>query len=427
MQSGSPSVVGIVGLAGAVSQTGGLALLVVLFLSLREHAKRTSFFPRWKSAWIAALVALVAVTLRYSPLPSLRGIAFWSLSEADPQVRILYVTYQAAKVLFLALVVTGAHTLVRGWVGLPSTRRLVVASLALGTASVAFTPTLNGVLFLQACLAVPSFLYAAYLLVTLPRARRSWGSVSLSIALAAHVALWTAYGFGFAYSVWVDPVETHNPLHLLLTYNSFVDLFAGMLLGFSMVNLLMEDAARVIAAAHGELGAAHDQLRRQALFDAMTGALNRRAFGEGVGLERVRASFGTVAMIDVDNLKPVNDTHGHAVGDALLRHLVDALIGGLRTTDKVYRWGGDEFLVLMPTASEGNALERISVLVRGIPPLQEGSLSVPLRASIGVAPYSSAERLLDAVARADRAMYEAKARQRERRQIAGIPLVAEAS
>ena len=137
----------------------------------------------------------------------------------------------------------------------------------------------------------------------------------------------------------------------MVRYNPYFDLMGHLALGYGMVVLVMEDAKREVDNAHGELAVAHDQLRRASLYDSVTGSMNRRAFQEGLGLEAARATFGAVMMLDTDNLKAVNDQHGHAAGDALLRYLVEVIRSELRGSDKLYRWGGDEFLIVFPGSS----------------------------------------------------------------------------
>ena len=78
-------------------------------------------------------------------------------------------------------------------------------------------------------------------------------------------------------------------------------------LGFSMVVLLMEDVKHEVDAAHAELAVAHDNLRRASFYDLFMGWLNTQASAEGLGLEAARAGFGAVMVLDMDNLKDIND------------------------------------------------------------------------------------------------------------------------
>ena len=111
-------------------------------------------------------------------------------------------------------------------------------------------------------------------------------------------------------------------------------------------------------------------------------------------------------MLDMDNLKAVNDSAGHAAGDELLRRLVETLRRCVRPLDRVYRWGGDEFLLLFPAALPEEIVPRVREALRGVPGLE---------ASLGTARFSGTEDLAGAIERADRAMYAEKARNRAAR------------
>lgn len=156
------------------------------------------------------------------------------------------------------------------------------------------------------------------------------------------------------------------------------------------------------------------QVERLSRTDPLTRLANRRHVQERLALEVERASrYGTpflVAMCDLDDFKNVNDTLGHDCGDEVLRSTARLLSENLRRTDLVGRWGGEEFLVLLPeTEREGGriALEKVRAKLETLPLVYAGA---PLRVtvSIGVAAFVRGERLEDLVARADAALYEAK-------------------
>jgi len=155
--------------------------------------------------------------------------------------------------------------------------------------------------------------------------------------------------------------------------------------------------------------------------DELTGLLNMRGFSIaanrlfGQALRYNRAA--TVLMIDSDNLKSVNDTHGHEAGNRLLRQIARLAQAELRYTDVLARYGGDEFIVLLPETPAKGALEvagRICDAVASMP-LDGGGKQVVCTVSIGLAWHPADGSSLDAVAaRADRAMYQAKQAGRNR-------------
>jgi len=149
--------------------------------------------------------------------------------------------------------------------------------------------------------------------------------------------------------------------------------------------------------------------------DELTGLYNLRGFALAANrlfAQSVRHDRATsVLMIDSDNLKGVNDSYGHEAGNRLLRHLATAILAELRFTDVAARYGGDEFIVLLPETPAKGALEvaeRIRIRIAGTP-LQFDGRSVVSSVSIGVAVYPEDGATLDALAsHADGALYVAK-------------------
>ncbi len=158
--------------------------------------------------------------------------------------------------------------------------------------------------------------------------------------------------------------------------------------------------------------ALREKLRTQSLRDPLTGLYNRRYMEDA--LERYlsigeRASTPTsVIMIDLDHFKALNDKHGHAKGDAMLREVAGQIVGALRPSDVVSRYGGEEILVILPSCGHEDALVKAEMLRARIEALSE-THGAEITASFGVATVPDmAASATDVVARADTALYGAK-------------------
>ncbi|MEJ7846326.1 MAG: sensor domain-containing diguanylate cyclase [Acidimicrobiales bacterium] len=172
------------------------------------------------------------------------------------------------------------------------------------------------------------------------------------------------------------------------------------------------------------LGRARSVAATTASTDLLTGLASRRAMDEHLGRAVAHAHRHeqplTALMIDLDHFKAVNDTHGHAGGDLVLRAAADHLREAIRIDDVAGRWGGEEFLVLLPhtDAADGFLVaERIRVGIADAEPI-DGNVTV----SIGLAVLRDGADLL--LGEADEALYEAKADGRNRTNVAGAPRAA---
>jgi diguanylate cyclase (GGDEF)-like protein len=172
--------------------------------------------------------------------------------------------------------------------------------------------------------------------------------------------------------------------------------------------------------------ALRERLRGQALRDSLTGLHNRRFLEEVMAqMEAQLARDGrpvAVLMMDLDHFKSINDTHGHAAGDAVLRSVGLLLIDQLRRSDVACRYGGEELAVLLPGCDLTQAAERadairhaVSLLHKSSPTHGDRVALPPVTVSIGVAAApQSARQLADALRAADAALYEAKRAGRNR-------------
>jgi len=128
-----------------------------------------------------------------------------------------------------------------------------------------------------------------------------------------------------------------------------------------------------------------------------------------------------VSMIDIDHFKHVNDTWGHLAGDRALRHLADTLRRLLRPSDRLFRYGGEEFLVLMQADAADEAMQgidRLLAAVRASPVAMDDGTPLALRVTVGLAGVRAEERLEQAIERADQALYRGKRAGRDRCELA---------
>ncbi|MGH7617986.1 MAG: GGDEF domain-containing protein [Gemmatimonadaceae bacterium] len=412
MQASSDSFP-VLSFIGVVIQLGGALLLIALFELLRRFVLRRAYFRAWGTAWSAMAIAIAALVIRYILVPRIVGA---SLDDRHPAVLSLYFVYQACKALAYVYFVRGALMYVTGnTAGLRATRRLWVAALIFALVStLASRNGLTEMVIWQSVVAVPSLVFCAAVLLRLPRPRRTTGSTTTGAGFAALAALWLSYTITFALAVRNAPGELTGFATQFVALNSYSDLALDLLLGYAMILALMEDAKREVDDAQAELRLTHDRLRRAALTDSLTDSLNRRAFADGVGLEMVRATFGTVVMADIDNLKRANDRYGHSIGDQLIRHCAEVLRRELRPYDKLYRWGGDEFLLVLPSAHASDVLGRLRKVLDQADPITRSlpTHTVRLQVSLGAGDYASSAELTAAIERADKAMYAEKSRRK---------------
>src|SRR5258708_10416858 len=174
-----------------------------------------------------------------------------------------------------------------------------------------------------------------------------------------------------------------------------------------------------LSDSNRDLKRAFDRIEQLAVRDALTGSYNRRFLMDCLAGERSRAErLGTafaVCLVDLDHFKAINDDFGHAAGDAVLKELPVLVAAGLRAIDVFGRFGGEDFLLLLPAATlEGAraAAERVrrSIEAARFPALGER----PVTVTIGVAEHGKGEDVAALLARADRALYAGKAGGRNR-------------
>jgi diguanylate cyclase (GGDEF)-like protein len=225
------------------------------------------------------------------------------------------------------------------------------------------------------------------------------------------------------------------PVVFLTARTSTEDVVTGLQLGahdylrkpFEPSELIARvSAALRVKSLQDQLRQRNTQLEKASRTDPLTGVANRRDLEERLeemlSLARRHSQPVAVLLVDIDHFKSINDSLGHATGDAVLRLIVERMERSVRREDVMGRWGGEEFLVLGPmtdTAAAATLAERMRHAVCADPMPVDGREGVTVTVSIGcVAGTDSAETL---IRRADMALYEAKAQGRDRVVVAAAP------
>lgn len=173
--------------------------------------------------------------------------------------------------------------------------------------------------------------------------------------------------------------------------------------------------ARLTAAEAriAQLEAALQELQALASHDPLTAVCNRRGLAETFAREAARSRRSaaplTLALIDLDDFKSINDCYGHAVGDRALQHLTGLIGETMRPTDSCSRLGGDEFVLLLPATDLRAARLALARLQQAIAAVPVAETPVLLKISVGLVAVAAGEPLEEALQRADKAVYRAKA------------------
>ena len=312
-------------------------------------------------------------------------------------------------------------------IGFPLNRSLYALLISASVAALLAPPRQR-----EKAVELGTFVYLSVLLVAwLDAFYYSHGSVAEQFAVLK-VVLWLPAIYGAFFLVYPSKVALNisavslgvfvvaSVPHALVTVGND-QLFGGFLLPLA---LLVGHSAFIVvlyAFTRSYLPASDmsddvKQLQKLAYFDALTGVPNRRQMNlllQNALIEARKGNVFAVMMVDFDHFKQVNDVFGHTVGDAVLSAAVQRLAEQLRTGDRLGRWGGEEFIVLVRHADEAAALRRAERLREaiGAQPLV-GDYTVTV--SCGVAVYRLGDTLEQLIQRADKALYRAKRSGRNR-------------
>lgn len=363
----------------------GVVLLIALFYLLLTRSVRLSQVRFWALAWTCEAIAIAAAFLI---------IVAAGLRSSGPG-RTLLVLYAGGKLAYVLLLFLGTYLHFRsrlpGWY---NARRLLLVVAAWGLTLGLLAPNPISVLPFQ-WLAVSSVLLVAgvWALRNPPRER----SRVLAWVLVSEGLFFLSYVPTTAPQLWGS-----EPLTPILNYSSLIDAGLDLLLGLAMLMALEESRSAYLERVNRQLETSHERLRRLVDLDPLTGLENRRGLRKYLN----RIEHATLIFLDIDQFKLVNDRYGHAAGDACLIQLASTLTRVFRPDDGLFRWGGDEFLVVAPGLDEATARERIEAVREAL--RDSDAECPPFRISSGTARLDNRNDVEEALRWADQQMYSEK-------------------
>ena len=384
---------------GLAIQCVGIVLVALLSFSMRGSINSVSL-TCWTRAWLSLSLALIGLFVGFQVAPGHK--LFYSLYFFGEYAFGLMFIY-GCRFLGSGIAVARKHYLLL----VPA----LLVALALPYASADFNDLFMGHALIMSALFATSFL-ALRPAFRLERSSPGRRVISASLILLAIDFLHYVPVFGARKGLWGITVPG-----VYLQYTSIVDLILEILLGFGTIMVLLEGVQHEVEAANRQLTTARDRLELMASMDPLTEALNRHAFHSLLSRdESADASKidGCVAVIDINNLKPINDRFGHSVGDKSIRAVARAARSLIRADDMLFRWGGDEFLLLMFKLHEDEAARRMKTLnaILEEKAAQWTSSVAKISVSTGVSGFNSLQELSEAIERADQAMYDSRQRER---------------
>lgn len=381
-------------LTGIIVQFAGVFLITLLSVFLKRTLKSTTL-NYWAVAWGCLAVSLLCMICGYN-FPDL--------------FQPLFFGYFFFEYLFCFYLIAGCRHFA---LNLRLTLRLYLWAAAGGAVALALASTgrdMDRYFFMHAMAMSLLFATAFYALTYIKKSRQK-KSFGLQVMRASLLLLTIDF---LHYSVLWGLRQTPYALPLpevYLSYNSLIDLVLEVLLGFGMIVVLLEKVILESEKTNRKLQAAHFQLEQLAQTDPLTTAFNRHAFYSFLQKQHGNSSIrGCVCVLDMDSLKPINDVYGHSVGDLAIRAVASEVRALIRADDLLFRWGGDEFFVIMVGMNRELADLRFATLETSLMGTELYGVEdmIDIGVSYGIAEFSHPSEMENAIAAADAAMYKQK-------------------
>ncbi len=377
---------------GLLVQLAGVSLITLLTLFLRRSINVPAL-RLWTNAWLFLSFALFCLRLAFS---------------YDQYSLQLFSIYFLTEYAFGFLIVAGCRSLtpdgsLGGW------QEALILPFVVVAFSLPFLSDDFNLIFNIHSLILSGFFLSAF--IALWRTKlNTFGWRVMLVALGLLTIDFVQYFVVFSLRQYFSLEFAY------LEFNSVIDLVLQILLGFGMVIVLLELVLADARNANEKLRKAQEKLEQLAHVDPLTTALNRHAFhgylkrrGETEG-----PVWGSLGFFDIDDLKTINDIYGHEAGDVVIRSVVRAIRDLIRAEDLIFRWGGDEFFVLMISMDAESADRRMSDLDEMLSEICLNGSVEPLsvRVSHAFEDFSDIGEIEEALRRADAGMYKQKQRRK---------------
>jgi diguanylate cyclase (GGDEF)-like protein len=364
-----------------------IVCVIAVFFVFLSRTSKLEEVRLWALAWVADAGAILAV---FAHALGWIGPASGSLTMG---------VYAATKTLFVLVLVGGTHHHFEPAVTLRlRPRQLAVFVAAWGLTMGVLGARMANVQIAQSLVVGAVMTTAGVWVVRSPRGERSrW----LGLAFLLEGLLFLHYVVVLGPQVWGGHILFHYA-----RYGSFFDGVAELLIALASLVALQDRIVEELRYANEELVASQERLRQLVDRDPLTSLLNRRGLRRE--LSRAEAKGAAIIFMDINKFKGINDRWGHSVGDGCLKRLARVLSQCFRAEDALFRWGGDEFVVLAPGLDIDGAGRRVAQVCRqlGQP---EGELPA-CEIAVGVAILAPGGDTSAALHEADARMYTDKRR-----------------
>jgi diguanylate cyclase (GGDEF)-like protein len=378
-----------------------VAIIILVAALLHELSRVMSlrFLAYWSRGWLALAVGLTALVASFR-LQTVFG-------EGNFGTVGLMMVYCFAEYLFGYLLWLGCRNYADGQRPAARDAKSMAAFAGLAVALPLAFPHIDQLFPCHAAVMACFFAIAAIESRAPTGEATMIGGRVLRFALAGLAVLFAHYAFLIGWFAHAYP--NYQLVHM--EYSSLYDATLEVGLAFGMVLLGTERVRRELEERNRRLAEAAESLGRSARTDPLTGLLNRLAFEELKSDPAPVGPSGCVAVIDLNDLKPLNDRHGHRAGDVALQLVARSLRIHARVTDPIYRLGGDEFAVVLPECPLAELHDRLAQIDAALAGQRLPGIESPVDIAIawGGAAYDSPVDFFAAVAAADDAMYDQKA------------------